>query len=76
MDEEAYLKWVLKKADWRARSEAKANAIKRKLMVYKFVPRGVDININEPFGVRYSDTVGLSYIVSGILFSHALCLFM
>jgi len=76
MNEEAYLEWVLKKADWRTRSEESANAIKHKLMVYKLTPGGIDININESLGVTYSDTVGISYMVSGILFSYALCIFM
>ena len=76
MDEEVYLNWVLLKSRGEPRSKKNLKAIKRKVMVYMLVPRGTDININEPLGMRPSETVSISYAISGILLSYALTLFM
>lgn len=67
MNEEDYLNWVLKQTRHGAREKRNADAIKYKLMLYKFVPRRVNINVNEPLGIRPATTIGMSYIISGIL---------
>lgn len=76
MDEEDYLEWVLKGTRTGVRDKKHADAIKYKLMLYKFVPRNLDINVNESLGISPASSIGMSYIVSGILFSHTLSLFM
>ena len=76
MDEEKYLNWVLLKSRDYPRAKKNLKAIKRKVMVYMFVPRDLDININEPLGMRPSETVSISYMITGILFSYTVALFM
>lgn len=70
MNEEDYLEWVLKQTRHGARNNKAANAIKYKLMLYKFVPRNLNINLNENLGITPLQTIGMSYVVSAILFCH------